>query len=97
MIVLIARYIVKPGNVDKVLTYLRDMKTLVDQSEPDCHQYQVAQSDDDSNILILLEQYSDAAALAAHCDMPHFKQIIEGKVVPLLENRLREFMTLAIA
>ena len=97
MIVLIARYFVKPGQVDTVLAHLRDMKVLVDQSEPDCHQYQVAQSDDDSNILILLEQYSDAAALAAHRDMPHFKQIIEGMVVPLLESRVREFLTLAIA
>ena len=65
--------------------------------EPDCHQYQVAQSDDDKSILILLEQYADATALAAHRETPHFKDIIEGKVVPLLENRVREFMTLVVA
>jgi hypothetical protein len=30
-------------------------------------------------------------AIAAHRETPHFKEIIEGRIVPLLESREREF------
>jgi quinol monooxygenase YgiN len=37
--------------------------------------------------------YKDAASIAAHRDTPHFKEIIEGIIVPLLEKREREIYT----
>jgi len=96
MIVLIAKYHVKPGNVAAVLGHLREMSPKVAASEPGCRQYQVAQSNDNENLLVLVEHYVDEAALAAHREMPHFKDIIEGKVVPLLDKREREILTLQI-
>ncbi len=96
MIVLIAKYTVKPGNVSAVLSHLREMSPKVAANEPGCHQYQVAQSNENENLLVLIEHYEDEAALSAHREMPHFKEIIEGKVVPLLEKREREILTLQI-
>lgn len=96
-IVLVAKYQVKPGNVEKVLAELQKMKPLVERDEPGCLFYQVSRSSDDANLLMLYEHYKDEAALAAHRDTPHFKAIIEGTVVPLLDNRARELYTLAIA
>ncbi len=96
MIVLIARYFVKPGQVEAVLAQLNQMGPEVARTEPGCKQYQVARSQADENLLVLVEHYVDEAALAAHRETPHFKSIIEGKVVPMLEKRERELLTLVI-
>jgi quinol monooxygenase YgiN len=41
-------------------------------------------------MFLLYEQYTDQAALDAHRNTPHFKEIIEGTIVPLLDRRERE-------
>lgn len=97
MIVLIAKYRTKPGNVPKVLDELQKMKPLVQQSEPGCKFYQVSRSTEDENLIVLYEHYADGAALAAHRETPHFKSIIEGTVIPLLEKRERELYELVIS
>jgi quinol monooxygenase YgiN len=90
-VVLVARYTVKPGNVDTVLDALRRMQPLVAQHEPGCLVYHVNRSQDDPNLLLLYEEYTDHAALEAHTGTPHFKEIIIGTVIPLLARREREF------
>lgn len=45
-------------------------------------------------MFLLYEQYATHAALAAHRDTPHFQEIIEGEIVPMLEKREREFYSL---
>lgn len=97
MIVLIAKYHVQPGNVPKVLEALKEMKPLVEAHEPGCRFYQVSQSTEDENLVLLYEQYEDESALQAHRETPHFAKIIEGRVVPVLERRERELYTLAIS
>lgn len=97
MIVLVAKYHVKPGSIDKVLEGLRRMKTLVDRDEPACEFYQVSRSTEAENLLMLYEHYADQKALAAHRETPHFKSIIEGEIVPLLDKRERELYELQIA
>jgi autoinducer 2-degrading protein len=97
MIVLIAKYHAKAGNVPKVLEELKKMKPLVQASEPGCKFYQVSTSTEDPNLILLYEHYVDQAALAGHRDTPHFKSIIEGTVIPLLEKRERELYELAIS
>jgi quinol monooxygenase YgiN len=89
MLALIARYTVKPGHTDEVVEALRRMKPLVEAHEPGCTQY-IAHRDGD--LVVLYEQYADRAALEAHRDTPHFAEIIEGEVVPLLESREREIL-----
>lgn len=96
MIVLLAKYHCKPGNGDKVLAYLQEMKPLVQQFEPGCFLYCISRSVENPDLFTLYEHYVDQAAQEAHRETPHFKQIIEGKIMPLLERRERELSTLIV-
>lgn len=93
MIVMTVEYHVKPGEIDNVLLGLRQMDALVKQDEPGCLGYQVLRSTDVPDRLFLIETYTDMAALEAHRVTPHFKDILEARVIPLLENRIRHFYT----
>ncbi len=97
MIVLIARYQCKPGASDQVLAALQRMAPLVKAHEPGCALYQVNRSQESPDSFLLYEQYEDEAALQAHRETPHFKEIIEGTIIPLLEKREREFYTLVVS
>jgi len=96
MIVLVAKYHVKPGHMGAVIEHLKEMAPLVAANEPGCAFYTASRSRDDENLLMLVEHYKDEDALAQHREMPHFKEIIEGKVVPLLEKRERELYDLSV-
>ncbi len=90
MIVLVAKYIVKAGQGDAVAAALRRMAPLVKAGEPGCTLYHANRATENPDLFLLYEHYVDQAALAAHRETPHFKDIIEGTIVPLLEKRERE-------
>ncbi|KIL45018.1 putative quinol monooxygenase [Jeotgalibacillus soli] len=94
MIVLVAKYQCKLGKGDEVQSYLNEIKPYVEEHEKGCTVYLANRSVDDQDAFLLYEQYIDEAALEAHRETPHFKEIIEGKVIPLLEKREREVFTL---
>jgi quinol monooxygenase YgiN len=94
MIVLVARYQAKPGRGDEVEAALKRMAPLVQAHEPGCRLYQANRSRENPDQFLLYEQYADEAALAAHRETSHFKEIVEGTIVPLLDAREREFYTL---
>ncbi|HEX6607781.1 MAG TPA: antibiotic biosynthesis monooxygenase family protein [Chloroflexia bacterium] len=91
MIVLVAKYHVKPGHGDTVEAALRRMAPLVLAQEPGCTQYRVHRSTENPDLFLLYEEYVDQAAIEAHRRMPQFQEIIEGTIVPLLDKREREF------
>ena len=62
------------------------MAPLVSANEPGCKLYHANRSADNPDIFLLYEHYADQAALDAHRNTPHFKEIIEGLIVPLLER-----------
>jgi autoinducer 2-degrading protein len=95
MIVLTARYTIQPGQLEKVLGYLREMAVRVKAAEPACKMYRVHKPVDTEDML-LYEVYVDEEALEAHKHTPQFKEIIEGKVVPLLIKREREVFDLVL-
>ena len=97
MIVLIAKYHVKAGHGDEVLAALRRMAPLVQAGEPGCMFYQASRAQDNPDLFLLYEHYKDEAALLAHRETPHFKEIIEGTIVPLLDKRERELYELAVS
>ena len=66
---------------------------LVKASEPGCTFYQANRSPENPDHFLLFEQYRDDAALAAHRETAHFKEIIEGTIVPMLEHRERAMYT----
>jgi quinol monooxygenase YgiN len=94
MIVLVAQYQAKPGRGDEVEAALKRMAPLVQAHEPGCGFYQANRSRENPDHFLLYEQYADEAALAAHRETPHFKEIVEGTIVPLLDKREREFYNL---
>lgn len=90
MIVLVAKYIVKTGRGDEVEAALRRMGPLVKASEPGCTLYHAIRSTENRDLFLLYEHYTDQAALETHRSTPHFKAIIEGTILPLLDKRVRE-------
>jgi quinol monooxygenase YgiN len=82
--------------IDAVLSALRRMKARIAAEEPGCVQYQVSRARTAANQLLLYEVYSDDSALEAHRSTPHFRAIIEGEVIPMLERRDREFFDVEI-
>lgn len=87
---LIARYHVIPGNAALVEDALRAMAERVKADEPACLIYNANVDPDNENLYCLYEVYADEDAVAAHRETPHFKQFIEGTIVPVLEKRERE-------
>lgn len=96
MIVLVAHYFGKSGQGDAIEAALKRMAPLVATGEPGCELYHASRSQDDPDHFLLYEHYVDEAALLGHRDTPHFKEIIEGTIIPLLEKRERELYTLAV-
>ena len=56
-----------------------------------CVLYTVNRSPEDPRKFLLYEQYVDRAGYDAHMATEPFKENILGKVVPMLESRVRNF------
>jgi len=89
---LLARYRAKQTQGDVVERTLLQMAEAVRRDEPGCLVYRAARSTDDPDVFVLYEEYEDEAALLAHRETPHFRDLIEGVVVPVLESREREIL-----
>jgi quinol monooxygenase YgiN len=96
MIVLVARYYGKAGQGDAIEAALKQMAPLVAEHEPGCKLYQASRSQENPDQFLLYEHYVGEAALLSHRTTPHFQQIIEGTIIPMLEKRERELYTLAV-
>jgi quinol monooxygenase YgiN len=96
MIVLLAKYYVKPGQTETVIEKLREMGELVKKHELGCALYQISHSQENPDFLLLYEQYVDQAAVAAHRGTPHFQTYILDSIIPLLQKREVEFFNLVI-
>ncbi|MFF3944424.1 putative quinol monooxygenase [Streptomyces sp. NPDC001902] len=86
-VVVIARWSPGPGSRDTVLATLTAL-VRASRDEPGCLGYQVFHPDgtDDGDI-VLVERYEDRAALQAHRDSPHFRDLALERVIPLLRDR----------
>ena len=89
MYVVVARWLVQEGHVDEVVATIKEMIPH-SLSEPACEAYIVNQSEDDPRQLLLYEQYHDEAGFQAHTQTAAFKELVLGKIVPLLEDRGRD-------
>ena len=94
MYVVLARWRIAAGQIERVLELGREMETHSRQ-EPGCKAYIVNQLVDDPEVIVLYEQYDDEAAFEAHGASEHFQRIVVPQIVPLLVERSREtFRTL---
>ena len=90
MFVVAAQYLIKEGKEKEVLDVLKKM-IPISRAEPGCKFYTVNQSPDNPRKLLLYEQYVDKGGYEAHMASEPFKENILGKVVPMLESRVRDF------
>ncbi len=86
MLIVIARYLVTEGHESVVARLLRQ-NAEASRTEPGCLEFTVFQEIDDARVILLYERYTDEDAFQAHRQTPHFKEIIEQQVVPLLDER----------
>ena len=96
MVVLAVKYTCPPDKTDAILAALRRMAALVKQNEPGCRAYQVSRSEENPDLLLLYEVYDDQAALDVHASSDHFKEIVQGEIIAMLESRVRERYVLEI-
>ena len=89
---LLARYHAREGQGDLVERTLGRMAEAVVRDEPACLVYRASRSMDDPDVFVLYEEYEDEAALLAHRETPHFRELIEGVIVPALVSREREIL-----
>jgi (4S)-4-hydroxy-5-phosphonooxypentane-2,3-dione isomerase len=90
MYVVAAQYYAKEGKDDEIARILQQM-IPVSRAEPGCALYTVNRSLDDPRKFLLYEQYHDKSGYEAHMATDAFKENILGKVVPMLETRIRDF------
>ena len=83
---LFAKWQVKEGQLKSVLEHLPELATKSRREEGNLF-FKIHQSISDVNTLMLFESYVDEAAVQAHRNSDHFKNLVLGKIVPDLENR----------
>ena len=90
MYVVAAEYLIQEGKEKDVIDILRKMIPL-SRAEPGCKVYMVNQSPEDRRKLLLYEVYANEDGYKAHQATDAFKENILGKVIPMLESRVRNF------
>jgi quinol monooxygenase YgiN len=86
MVTIIAYYSTTPGKGDEVAAVLAKHVERT-RTEPGCLQFLVNRSLDDPEQFVLYEQYVDEDAFQEHRQTPHFREYVEGAIVPLLAER----------
>lgn len=89
MYVVVARWLVQEGHVEDVIAAIKEMIPHA-LAEPACEAYIVNQSVENPRQFLLYEQYHDEAGFQAHTQTAAFKELVLGKIVPLLEDRGRD-------
>lgn len=82
----VARWRAKAGEDERVAELLPEI-AAASRAEPGCLEYRAVRATDDPREFVLFEGYADEAALAAHRESAHFRTLVTGTAVPLLEER----------
>ena len=86
--VLTVGLVIKPDQVDRLMSMLLENAKAARETEPGCRQFDVLVDPKDRTRVMLYEVYEDDAAFQAHQQTPHFKRYI-AEAVPLLQSRDR--------
>jgi len=65
---------VHEGEVERFERAMRSSAEAAVRDEPDCHAFHVTRVEGDPTRFLLFELYTDAGALEAHRETPHFKR-----------------------
>lgn len=72
---IVAKIKVLPGKNAEFESVFAELAKAVRRDEPGNNFYALHKSKTDPQLYVVLEQYKDMAAIAAHRDAPHFKEI----------------------
>ena len=88
----IAELSIPPENRGKFLEMCAYDSKHSNADEPDCHSFDVMTSNEDPNLIVLVETYRDQAAFDVHLKTPHFQKFAEAvKILGAKENNVRFF------
>lgn len=90
-ITVVARWHLKDGALGEVLSILAELRPA-SLAEPGCLSYEVYQGVGAAGSLLLLERYSDQAAIDAHKQSAHYQALVVERVLPLLAERQVELL-----
>jgi quinol monooxygenase YgiN len=82
----IVKWKIKETETPKILDLLAELAEKT-RAEKGNLSYNIYQSVEDANVLILHERYADAEAAEAHRNSAHYQEIVAGQIVPQLEIR----------
>jgi quinol monooxygenase YgiN len=85
----IARYTIAPGKEEEVLPLVQQLVETT-RTEPGNVSFAAYRQLDDDREIVLLERFASPEAFAAHREMPHFQELVPGRIIPLLERRVVE-------
>lgn len=86
--VLSVTWVARPGEEDRVAGLLQELAASA-QTEPGCSEFRVHRALDDRRQFLLYEVYRDEAAFEEHQRTDHFKRLVLGEGLALLEKRER--------
>lgn len=86
--VLAVTWTAKPGNEAEVKEILEQMGSLSRQ-EAGVITYTTHVDPENPREFFIYEMYHDVGGLEAHQETDHFKELVLGRAIPLLETRLR--------
>ena len=82
----IVKWKIEDAHTAKILGLLQEL-TVKTRSEKGNIFYNIYQSDEDNNVLILHECYITAEAAQFHKDSAHYQEIVVGQIIPYLQVR----------
>ena len=91
MMNILATYVAAEGNEEKLAEALAGYVPMV-LTEPGCIAFDVYRGIDNRRLFILVEQYTDRAAIDAHMAADHFTEVAIKVLRPLLESREVAFL-----
>ena len=87
--VIAASWRAKDGKADEIASIVQRL-AAASRQEPGVVEFIANRSKDDPNDFLLYEQYIDEAAFAAHQQTAHFKELVLGRALELLDDRVRK-------
>ena len=80
----VARVIARPGKTDALRALLMQLPEPT-RKETGCLSYQLLQNTQDATDFTFVEEWRDEAALTAHLEQPHVREVL-ARVPPLLRG-----------
>lgn len=85
---------IKPGSFDVWKAAALENATAAVRDEPECHRFEVITPEEGGETVHYFEVYTDAAALEAHREYPHFKKYVEATADLTLSRNIQRLTVL---